>query len=171
MMRNIFMLTLIIGLASTSQQLLAEIYQDKDEHGQTIFTDTPTSPDAKPVKVNPIMTYTPSVKPQPEAKEVLQDPSVGAYETLRITSPQQQGTVRDNQGIVRVRFESVPPMLKDDRAVLYLDGQKRESFDVKGIERGEHHVQVAIEDINGTEKIRSDLVTFYLHHQSRLFNN
>lgn len=165
--RYISILSLAAILSATG--LNAEVYQYKNEQGQTVFTDEPVS-GSKPVEISPVMTYTPQVKPlAPASEAVQQDPSVGAYESIRITSPQQEGTVRDNQGIVRVRYESVPPLQKGDRPVLYLNGQQHDTMDVMGLSRGEYKAQVAIVDINGTEKIKSDVVTFYLHHQSKLF--
>lgn len=157
-----------VGICGASG-VFAEVYKYTNEQGQTVFTDTPVE-NAVPVEIEPVMTYTPQVKPLEIPQEQPQDSEVGAYQSLRITSPQQQGTVRNNQGLVRVRFESVPQLMKGDQVILYLDGRPQPSFDVLGLERGEHTVQVAITDINGTEKIKSDVVTFYLHHQSRLFN-
>lgn len=158
---------MVCGLLAAGS-VVAEVYQYKNEQGQTVFSDVPTA-DAKAVEIKPVMTYTPQVKTLPSAP-VKQDVAVGAYESIVITSPQQEGTVRDNQGIVRVRYALVPALQKGDKAILYLDGRANEVFDLKGIERGEHHVEVAIVDVNGTEKIRSNRVTFYLHHQSKLLN-
>jgi len=150
--------------------VVAKVYSYKNEQGVVVFSDVPQQ-GAKAVEVSPVMTY-PSTNVSPASIKQQQPdvpPQPIPYTSLTITNPQQEATIRDNQGIVNVTFMLKPRLKKGDSVEIYLDSVKQESLRLEGIERGEHTVRLQVVDSTGYALITSEDVIFYLRHQSKLF--
>lgn len=163
---SIFLLSIfLVGLAQ------ADVYKYTNKQGKTAYSDTPVA-GAEKVVVPPIMTYEAASIPTKEqtvleGKEELIEK--GAYYSyINITSPDEQGTVRSNQGMVNVTYQLQPALKPGHRVELFLDGVLQESFNIQGLVRGAHVVMVQVVNEAGEQQIKSPEVTFYLHHSSRL---
>jgi hypothetical protein len=163
MIYRILILTLLItGLAQ------AGVYKYINKQGKVSYSDTPVE-GAEKVTVPPVMTYqaVKPITPEPVQEEVEKQQQLG-YQRLEITWPEEQGTVRSNQGIVSVKHILEPALQTGHRLELIVDGQTKDGLTVQGLERGEHQVQLRVLDTEKTELLTSPSVTFYLQHQSKL---
>jgi len=148
----------------------ADVYKYTNKQGKTAYSDTPIA-GAEKIVVPPIMTYeAPAI---PAKKTIVEQKKNGLveenipYSYLNVISPVEQGTIRSNQGIVNVTYEIQPALQKGDSIELLVDGVAREGFNIQGIERGAHVVQVQVVAENGDIKISSSSVTFYLQRSSK----
>ena len=94
--------------------------------------------------------------------------------SIRITTPLQDDTVRDNQGIIPVAF-TTSPMPEDDFSYqMYLDGMPwfqpffSQQVYLSNVDRGTHTIQVKLMNSEGTVVGESDGVTFHLHRATAL---
>lgn len=148
----------------------ADVYKYTNKQGKTAYSDTPVV-GAEKVVVPPVMTYEAPTIPTKETAAVEQkkestEESI-PYSYLKVISPIEQSTVRSNQGIVNVSYDLQPALQKGDSIELLVDGVVREGFNIQGIERGAHVVQVQVIAENGDIKISSSRVTFYLQRSSK----
>ncbi len=164
-------LTVICSAMLFCGSVLAAVYKTIDAQGNVVYTDEPQG-DAQPVDLPPLSTIPPPRSLAP-AKVTTGDIAV-RYEALRIVTPAQDDTVRDNTGNVAVSV-AVKPALNTaagDRFQYYLDGQTEgdprsgASTVIQGMDRGAHTLEVAVVDRSGKELKRSSSVRFYLHRQS-----
>lgn len=145
----------------------AEVYKYTNKQGKTSYSDIPIN-NAVKVKVPPVMTY----QPQPVVIQAMEqvEPTKSRYTVLKIMTPEDEGTVRDNQGNVAVSFTLEPSLLKGDRLELYIDGIKQPALIGLGLNRGEHQVFLQAVSKQGKVWLKSEQTTFYLHHASKLIN-
>ncbi len=106
---------------------------------------------------------------------ILPAAGAGEYDRLRVVSPPENATVRDNSGNVAVVVDVSPPLRVDagDRIVLRLDGKavahiSETHYPLPGVNRGTHTMQAEVRSINGSVYILSEPVTFHLHQASRV---
>ncbi|MBQ0725597.1 MAG: DUF4124 domain-containing protein [Cycloclasticus sp.] len=162
MIYRLLILTLFItGLAQ------AGVYKYINKQGKVSYSDIPVD-GAEKVTVPPVMTYR-AAKPITAAatgEEVKERQQVG-YQRLEITWPEEQGTVRSNQGIVAVEYHIEPALQTGHRLELSVDGKTQDALIVQGLERGEHRLQLHVLGAENAVLLTSQSVTFYLHHQSK----
>ncbi len=152
----------------------AEIYEWRGKDGSIHFTDTPhkgakkidlpepqTYSDPSKKAVTPkYQNYTPADKKKEEdAKK---------YESIEISSPKQDATIRNNTGNVTVTV-SLTPGLKDSHSIqVSLDGktigepQKNTSFVLQNVYRGTHTVKANVLNQQGNV-VGTSSVTFHMH--------
>jgi hypothetical protein len=168
------------------------VYKWVDDEGRVHYGDQPGS--------NSNVTHMPEfdVKSSPAADEpVIADPepaapggTPGVYKfpelfgdgpalqgvsySIRITTPLQDDTVRDNQGIIPVAF-TTSPMPEDDFSYqMYLDGMPwfqpffSQQVYLSNVDRGTHTIQVKLMNGEGAVVGESNSVTFHLHRASAL---
>ncbi|PCI23253.1 MAG: DUF4124 domain-containing protein [Piscirickettsiaceae bacterium] len=168
-MKWILIMLLGIFVAGSS---LAEIYTYKDKQGKVVFSDVPVK-GAEKVIVPPVMTYEGSVqKSTIDANGSFKPTKLAEhqpYKRLVIAYPEQEGTVRDNQGELTIRYTLSPALQKGDKVEVFLNGEEHDGLELKGLDRGEHTVRLQVVDANGYAHVTSEDVVFYLHHQSKLF--
>ncbi len=99
-----------------------------------------------------------------------------AYQSVQIVSPGPEETVHDNNGDVGVTVTMAPQLRAGtgDHLVLLLDDKVAAAgpvavFQLNGIDRGSHKLQVRIEAASGAILATSPPVTFYMWRASRLF--
>lgn len=149
----------------------ADVYKHTGKDGSASFSDTPSS-GAKKIVVPPVMTYTPP-KIEEQKEEAAQaigeeaDNTRIPYQQLLITYPENNGTVRSNQGELKVAYTIAPSLQLGDKVELMLDGERREGMNVGGLHRGEHTVQVQVVNEAGKIQKSSSPVVFHLHHHSQ----
>jgi hypothetical protein len=151
----------------------ADIYRWKDSEGNVIYSDTP-QPGSEKVTLQET-TILPSA-PVPKSPEESSTEKRGPvkYESVAITSPTDEQTIRENIANVSVAI-SVRPGLQTGfghQLQLLFDGQEVEapgrktSFTLPGVDRGAHTVQAVILESDGGAVTRSPITTFFVHKQS-----
>lgn len=95
-------------------------------------------------------------------------------EQVKIIAPLQNDTVHNNEGIMRVDVEVIPPLDKQfGKAVrILLDGKPAapelpaNSFTLEGVERGQHWLQAVLVDEQGQALQVSDTIYFTMWQAS-----
>jgi hypothetical protein len=193
-MKTLFVLLAIVFSVSVS----AEVYKWVDEEGRVHYGDRPgdssnaTRLPGFEASSPPPPVEAPSPKePAPAAKPAETTPGVYSFPELfgdrsvpgpanyniSITTPLQDATVRDNQGIIPVAFTTTPMPDEDFSYQMYLDGEPwfqpffSQQVYLSNVERGSHSIQVRLMDSEGTVVGESNSVTFHLHRASALNRN
>lgn len=192
-MKTLFLLLAFLFSVSVS----AEVYKWVDEGGKVHYGDRPdassnatrlpgfevsrpSSPVAPPPKepappAEPDGT-TPGVYSFPELFGDRSAQAPANY-TIRITTPLQDATVRDNQGIIPVAFTTTPMPDEDFSYQMYLDGEPwfqpffSQQVYLSNVNRGSHSIQVRLMNSEGSVVGESGSVTFHLHRASALNRN
>jgi len=171
------MMKLIAGALAISLSMLAAaqtMYESKDKSGATVFTDKP-SPGAKSVDLPP-----PNVSqgvPLPKQGPAPSAPV--AYQSIAVAVPADGGTVHSNTGAFAVTVKISPALRASagDRIRLSLDGYVLPTAyasrkinltdadwatDAAANSEVQHTLQAAVVDSNGTIKLESETVSFYV---------
>ena len=104
----------------------------------------------------------------PEPRET----PAAAYEALAVLQPASGETLWGTGGTVEVAIALSPNLQPSHRLALYLDGahaafgNRATGFVIDAVSRGEHTIQVAVQDEAGTELLRSAPVTFHVQQTS-----
>ena len=173
----LFLITCISAVAQA-----ASVYRWVDSDGQIHYSDHPSA-GSDPVELRESSVYTPrelpdinldeEVEPTDEEaepadeEEGLEGEEV-AYESLRVVVPDNDETVRSNEGEVRVSIELQPGLAQGHKIRIYLDGNKASGelpstqVTLQNVERGTHSLAVAVVDAAGRELIRSPASNFHL---------
>jgi len=165
----------------------AQIYRTVDEDGNVVFTDVPPRPEqqAETVELESGNTFT-----APDASAADNDApawtltygdddddaeTVGPsrYESVQVTYPGNDETVRENAGNLTITVQLVPDLRPGHRLQLELDGQIAQtsgvpSFQLEHLDRGTHQVRVHVLDQSGGVIMSSDPSVFHLLRYSKL---
>ena len=168
-MRNLILILVFFPFTFVS----AQVYKWVDENG-VHFSDKP-QPGAETLKLPK------STQGKKKAKSNSGEESEGSdviegegYKSLTITSPTDGGTVRNDEGKVKVSVSLSPTLISGDKYRYTLDGQSLpEAIDFPNVEfsnvnRGEHSLQVSVVDSSGKTRIQSKTIKFHLRQQSNL---
>ncbi|MGQ0657167.1 MAG: DUF4124 domain-containing protein [Chromatiales bacterium] len=160
------------GLFSAVAPADTELYKWTDEGGIVHFSDQP-GPGAEKIRVRDVPTI---AAPPLQDIAAPKDTAGFHYQAMAITSPPNNGTVRDNSGAVNVSVELVPPLRSDlgHSIRVSLDGQTQggaaTQFAFANVDRGTHSVKAAVLDKAGKTLMHSSS-SFTLHRASRLLRN
>jgi len=144
-----------------------KVYKWVDAEGNVLYTDQPRK-GAQEVKI----------AKQPPSTVVASYASVNEdrfrYSAVTLPEPTNEGTIRDNEGNVKVSVNVVPPLRSDrgDQIRLSLDGSVLNTDPISpdvvlaGLDQGAHTLQATVTDKAGRVLISSDPVEFYLKHWS-----
>lgn len=161
-MRKFLLLLLVVPLVAT-----ATIYRWKDKQGNLHFGDQPHQGATK-VKLPPVQVITsPPIKS--EKITPVTPVKAASYKSITISQPENDATVRNNQGYVAVSVNLDPPLMTGDQLVVLVDGkvagtpQKSTYFTLTGINRGSHNVVVQVQNEKGDVVAASAPVTFHMH--------
>lgn len=146
------------------------VYRSVDKQGNPAFSDAPTK-GAQEVDLPPIQSYsTPELPPKTAPSRPPQVSNEGvSYASVHIISPAPEETIWSNQGIITVTVEVDPSMQPPDQLQLLLDGEvvaasgRSGTFQLSGIERGEHALAAQIVDTEGNVLISSTGFPVFLH--------
>ena len=164
----------------------ADVYKWVDAEGNVHYGDQPDAKQAKKIKLPGLSHYKPRPIKQEEAEPAVPTETVPGkaqetasgqdagpdYRELKIISPEQEGTVRSNEGLVDVFLSLAPVIAKDHYVKLEVDGKvipghyTSTVIRVANIDRGEHALRVAVYNQLGEKQIESKSVTFYLQKVS-----
>jgi len=158
-------LFLILLFCNTSY---AEIYKWVDEAGNTHFGDT-TRPGAESITLPPIQSYSPpaaEVATNPETTPQESQPDSKKYQ-LRMLTPVAEETLRNDQGEITLRLETVPELQPGYILRITCDGKTvvedtALELRIKGIERGEHTLQAELLDPQGQVLATTEKITIYM---------
>ena len=166
---------LLVLLMLLSGLVHAEVYKYIDDKGAVVYSDQPR-PGAERVKLPEIQTYTPPPAPK-LTPTPMQKPVQKLYDSMAIVEPEEDDTVRDNQGVVQVRLLLTPPLMtkQGHKIQFYLDAQPHgipvtnTSIGFSNLDRGLHTLSASVLDARGQTVMNADSVTFHLHRESTLF--
>jgi Domain of unknown function (DUF4124) len=168
---NRFPLLLLLLAASVQ----ADVYKSVNEQGEVVYSDQPT-PNAQRMKLPELPTYKappiPGFSSTPESKPAAASP----YKSIKIVAPENDATIRDNQGVVRVEVALSPPLMTKagHKIQFYLNGEPHgipvatTSISFSNLDRGTYTLTTSVMDTEGAVLSSSDPVVFHLHRESVL---
>jgi hypothetical protein len=169
-MQKQFLLFLLLALALTP--LSAKVYKWVDAEGNVQYSDKPVE-GAETVKVPKSNIYTPAPIPDSEDQPGAgTDATDGSYTTFSIAEPENDQTIRSNEGQVRISFFIEPTLYEGDKIALYLDGQKMKGehttmrLSLTNLERGTHTLKAEVLSAEGEQRASAKPVVFHLRKAS-----
>ena len=169
----------ILLMVLASAGVHAAVYKSINEKGEVVYSDQPT-PNAKRMKLPELPTYTPPPLPSfsagsPESKPVAASP----YKSVRIAVPENDATIRDNQGVVRVEVALDPPLMTQQghKIQFYLNGEPHgmavgtASISFSNLDRGTYTLTASVVNAEGAVLSSAEPVDFHLHRESVLNPN
>lgn len=161
----ILLLLLSPGLAG------AEVYKQVDEQGRITYTDKPRESEEEafevPKTVNEVEMPKASrpgsaIRPKPK-------PAPPRYRSLKVTAPENDAVIRDNEGKVTVTIATDPKLQTERQHAIgfYLDGKyidktTSNTYVLENLDRGTHELIVVIQDANGKPLKSADKIVFHL---------
>jgi len=148
-----------------------EIYKHIDQNGNVVFSDSPSEESSiVELQALPILNF----PPPPATKAPKHAPKAFRYSTFKISSPQQNETIRNNNGIINVAMSVDPALKKGHRLQLLLDGSPSNApstastFKLENVDRGSHRLQANV--FNKENKLIQSTasITIQLHQFSKL---
>lgn len=147
--------------------LAAEVFKTVGPDGEIRFTDRPEE-GAVEVKVPGVQTVDGG---GPVSGLTTTPENAGAefsYSEFKIVSPDQDASLRDNEGNVSIQILLNPGLRPDDQINIYMNGNKlgggrSTNITLTNVDRGTHSLQASVVDKSGKDVARSDAVTFTLH--------
>jgi hypothetical protein len=149
-MRILILILLCMVAASAS----AKIFKHVDKDGNITYTDVPASTEDKAVQSQPMTTFKPPpISTSGTGNQADQKQTGTSYDSLRITSPENNAVIRANSGMITVDVQSLPGLDVEagHRYVILVDGQPKQSsqsnqISVSDLSRGSHSFTAQIED-------------------------
>ncbi|QUN05739.1 DUF4124 domain-containing protein [Shewanella yunxiaonensis] len=161
-------LLMLLCLLSVTAQ--ATVYKWIDKDGNIHFSDQPHA-NAQQVKL-PDNTGN-QVTMTPVNAISNEEPTTAAEQKalyqVSIVSPHHEATIRDNAGDFTVTGNVQPELASGHYLQLFIDGvatsdaQASPVFQLKNIDRGEHKLQLKVEQQNGKVLASSSEITIFLH--------
>ena len=151
----------------------ADIYRWKDSEGNVIYSDTP-QPGSEKVTLQETTILPSAPIPKSPDESNTEKPGPVKYESVAITRPTDEQTIRENIANVSVAIRLQPGLQAGHghKLQLLFDGQgveepgRKTSFTLPAVDRGAHTLQAVISESNGRVVTRSAITTFFVHKQS-----
>lgn len=148
-----------------------KVYKQVNPDGSVTYTDKP-SPGAKTVEVPKTPTYKPPSVPQFSPYQEPAKPVAFSYDSVKITAPANEETIRDNAEAISVVVSVEPALRPGDQIVFLVDGTVKtrttlSTYAITEMERGSHTITAQVVDAAGTV-MGSDSVTVFFHKPSLL---
>jgi len=165
---------LILNLVLISFVSAETAYKTVDAEGNIIFSDVP-SYGAEVIEIEEAQTISIPDVNRPKYRPVTKlKPDEIEYTKLVITSPENDVTIRSNEGNVSINVEVEPKIFEDDLLVLFVDGKEVSSgkslqFSLSNLDRGTHTVNVAVKNKADEFLKHSGKLVFHLRKESKLF--
>lgn len=158
---------LLLSLLTVTVQ--AQIYKWTDSQGNVHFSDKPHQ-GAQEIELPEVQTYSPPPVPQANANNQENgEEETDSYESISITQPENEATLRNNQGLVNVSVELKPSLKTGDKLQMIFDGQKlgaaqtTPNFIINNVYRGSHTIAVQVVNADGKVLMTSDSITIFMH--------
>ncbi|GLP97594.1 DUF4124 domain-containing protein [Paraferrimonas sedimenticola] len=166
-MRHLLVLFAVISFASS-----AAVYRWVDENGKVHYSDEPEKGvKAEQIEVKEASSISVSLPKVADVKE--QQPQAEPIDyKLSIRSPNNEETIRNNNGNFEVHVDIAPKLSPSHRLALYLNGkaysvpQRNGMFRLVNIDRGEHNLSAKLIDKNGKVLASSAETKVFLHRAS-----
>lgn len=174
----------IIGYLCSLQAFALEYYRWVDENGTLHLSDTPPEYRDKTnsrvgINTQSFGSSTKTKTPSPSNAIAIPNHSYDMFEELsslniassiQLISPQNDETIRNNQGNIVVQAKTNNPLAKDQFVRVWLDGKihatkKNQTFTLKNIDRGSHSLLVQLIK-NDTVITSTPPITVFLHRAS-----
>ncbi len=163
-------LALLLLLATSLAH--ATVYKWVDENGKVHFSD-------KPVKNAEVVELNENTQNSIKLPDPITLPNIGAPDDtnqasykLNIVSPNEEETIRSNEGKITIIANSNPQLSSPHEFVLYMDGQqlggaqKNGLFKLSDIDRGEHNFVVKVLSKDGKQLATTPPRKVFLHRTS-----
>ena len=161
-----FLLFLLISLPL----LAKDVYRSTTPDGEVIYSDT-YQPGAEQIHIN-----TGSEAPTPTnagaAGDQTASPEAGGYQTFEIVQPENDATIRSNEGVVAVSLMLSPGLAEGDAIQIFVDGNKLKGeltstqFTLNDLNRGTHSLEVKVVDAKGNTLKSAPSINFHLRKAS-----
>ncbi|MCZ6617463.1 MAG: DUF4124 domain-containing protein [Gammaproteobacteria bacterium] len=178
----VLVLALVSLAMATGATAAGKIYRTVDEYGNVAFTDVPPRADQSSVTVelDPLNSFETKTVRTPDVRQlwIVQDKAddpveaiVPEYEFLRIKSPSNDATVRNNAGNLSVAATVSPRLQPGHSLRLLLDGSPQQTsrnaeFTLSNVDRGTHRLSVEIVDEAGSVLLTSEASVVHLMRYS-----
>jgi hypothetical protein len=152
----------------------ADVYKSVNEKGEVVYSDQP-APNAQRMKLPELPTYTPPPIPRFSTGSTASKPAAAnPYKSVRIVVPENDATVWDNQGMIRVEIALDPPLMtqKGHKIQVYLNGEPRgmpvgtTSISFSNVDRGTYTLTASVVNAEGVVLASAEPVVFHLHRAS-----
>jgi hypothetical protein len=172
---SVFLLSVPFILVATGT-VEAGVYKSTDEEGNVVYTDQPPPEGATEVHVPPPTTYKPPAihKAQPVTSPRPKPKASQGYESISITSPENEATIRDAAGKLVLTVSTVPALQSGHKIRILMDSEQKAeeastTFHFDNLDRGGHTFQAFVIDAKGRAIDLSNPITVYVHRPSALF--
>lgn len=147
------------------------IYRTTDENGNVIFTDSRPEKGPSERVVLPRANAVPMPKAhQPDPEIVSQEPEKAKrkpYQTLQITNPSSEATIRDPVEPVAIDVALEPALQADDELVVFDNGVRLDDMTLEeNPDRGTHVLTAKVRNAQGKILIESPPVKVFIHQTS-----
>ncbi|WP_100656054.1 DUF4124 domain-containing protein [Alteromonas flava] len=163
----ICILTAVLSFSSLAQTVYKVVAAD----GTVTYTDQPV-PGSTPVRLNKVNTSAPLAKPSPASPAKPAQDSQIDYQ-LKITTPEDKATLRDNNGQLSIAAQ-LTPTTPGIYQLMFDGNMVGESpsglFELSGVVRGQHRFKVQFVDNKGKVLASSPSQTLFMHQASALIN-
>ena len=173
----------LVSLAmATGAAAAGKIYRTVDAYGNVTYTDVPPRADqsSTTVELDPLNSFETKAASTPDARQlwIVQNEAeapveavVLEYEFLRIKSPSNDATVRNNAGNLSIATTVSPQLQPGHSLRLLLDGSPQETsrnaeFTLNNVDRGTHRLSVEIVDEAGSVLLTSEASVVHLMRYS-----
>ncbi|MBB1438074.1 DUF4124 domain-containing protein [Shewanella sp. SG41-4] len=163
-------LIILISLLLLSVQSVATVYRWVDENGKVHYSDEPKN-NAEAIELNGNTQNNMTINTPTKINETPTTEAPINY-TISITSPQEEATIRDNNGAFSVSVSVNPLLPRGVLMTLAVDGiitgpaQVSNTFQLTGINRGEHSLVVNAVTQSGKVLASSSPRKIFLHQAS-----
>lgn len=160
---------IVVFLSLITCASYAQVYKWTDSQGIVHFSDTPHS-GAETIDNLDIQGYS-TPPPQSSTIPAIENEKAAKnkiYTQVAILQPQDQATIRNNQGYVVVAAEVLPKLFPGHKMQVVFDGKAQGTpqeglmFQLNGIYRGSHTIAVQIVDAEGEVIKTSPSVVIYM---------
>jgi len=166
-MRQILFI-LFISL-SLSLSAASKVYKKVNPDGSVEYSDVPQDETARPIKLKPLQSISLPPLPAATSKPAPAPAKPFKYESIRITSPQDDEGIRSNNGDFTAKGELSPSLQPDleHRIQWLLDGKELPDangliLNLKNVDRGTHQLQLRVIDFDGKAVIESPTISFHI---------
>jgi FlaG/FlaF family flagellin (archaellin) len=155
-------LLLLISVAMPA--LARDVYKWTSDDGVIQYSDTYVE-GSVPVSVSNGKKKTEATAEKESSGSAMEG---SVYESLEILDPENNLTVRSDEGVVAISLALTPPLVQGHTIQVYLDGASigegvnTTQFSLNKLKRGTHTLQVKVVDAEGNQQIASESVGFHM---------
>ena len=167
---------LLLTFLLLSNHASAEVYKTINPDGSASYSDVPTN-GTEPIKL-PELTPTPAIKYPKKTIDTKKEDNKKAlpYKSFTISSPEDNATIRDNNGNVAVQISSTPELQTSFKHSIsfFLDGKIHKSgltgnqIKLMNLDRGSHTISAKLLNANKKVLKSTQTITIHIKRQSKL---